>query len=298
MSDPLYFVIVNYHSTELIVRLLQSIETVAIADASNYCVIVVNNSPEDASIHHLASECFIVLESGANVGFGRACNLGIDWVYARHPEAIIWLLNPDTRLTTGALAQARNLLSNHSNLSILGTVVREPDGKVWFGGGEFVPETGQIVALETLPEALQPDSQTAYLPAKWVTGCSLLLNLRCFPSAPHFDPDYFLYYEDFDFCLRYARQGHTIGLTGKISPIHYPSSIAGRNAHLRLQHSLYSYLLALEKHASQQVLLTRLARMTVSAAIALPVRPQHSFSKLKGLSHYCNRVLKQWLARF
>jgi len=314
----IYLITVNYYSSSLIAQLMDSLSD---TPASDRQLIIINNSPDDDSIDDLKSESTIILHAGTNLGFGRACNLGLQWVYQRNSEAIVWLINPDSYLLENTLARATRFFSAYPELSILGTLVYEPTGKIWFGEGEFVPETGEIVVRnrmpddllpssekrdrmpddllpssekrDRMPDDLSPHSEKAYTIAKWVTGCSLLINFKHFSEVPQFDPDYFLYYEDFDFCQRYARQGHLIGLTGQLKVIHQPSSIAGRNQNLKLRNSIYSYLLTLEKHASQSVLWMRLLRIAMAAAIALPIQPQRALNKWQAIFLYGQRALNQ-----
>lgn len=280
----IYLITVNYYSADLISRLRASIQD---SQPIDYCLIIVNNAVDDPTIAHLVGERVVLLETGDNVGFGAACNLGLNWVYQQDPTAIVWLINPDTCLTEGALGQAANFCRAHPNYSIVGTVIEEPSHKTWFAGGQFNPKTGAIVSLDRVP----PHSNLEYSPCDWVSGCSLLLNLGCFPTCPYFDPTYFLYYEDFDFCRRYANQGHTVGVTSQLVVIHSPSSITNRNSLLKLQHSTYSYLVTLERYTSGPVLTLRLVRIILYALALLFVKPQIAFGKVYGLLMYLRRVI-------
>ncbi|MBF2026854.1 MAG: glycosyltransferase family 2 protein [Oscillatoriales cyanobacterium C42_A2020_001] len=273
---------VNYHSAELIKALLASVQQSAAVD---YRVIVVNNSPDDRALQSLAAENVHILEAGDNLGFGGGCNLGLRWVYERDENAIAWLINPDTVLPPGTLENALQFCTTHPQLSIIGTVVREPDGTIWFAGGEFNPNNGRIVASETLPSTTEDYVETA-----WVTGCSLLINLQMFATCPQFDPAYFLYYEDFDFCRRYAQQGHSVVVMTQIQVIHQPSSITGRNQMLKLQHSTYSYLLTLTRHTSLPVVFYRLGRILFHAIRVSIVAPERAIAIIKGVINYVVRV--------
>lgn len=275
----LYLITVNYHSTDLIRRLLRSLED----NTTEWQCLIVNNSPDDRQIYMLENSSVQVLETGSNLGFGGGCNLGLRWVYERDETAIAWLLNPDTVVPPNTLQQAFKFCQTHAQLAIVGTVIREPDDTIWFAGGEFDPTNGKIVARETLPQFA-----TDYLETQWVTGCSLLLNLQNFSSCPHFDPDFFLYYEDFDFCRRYAHLG--LGITNQIQVIHTPSSITSRNLPLKVQHSTYSYLLALEKHTSPKVVLYRLGRILAHGLKVSLVEPEKAIAIIKGVLHYLVRV--------
>jgi len=278
----LYFVTVNYHSTELVEQLIQSIED---SSTLEYQVIIVNNSPGDESIYQVESESTVILESGENVGFGAGCNLGLDWVYQQDPQGIVWLINPDTLLGSPGWAKVPNLFAANPEVSILGTIVYEPTGTLWFAGGVFIPSQGAILEKNLL--SLEGDAD--YVPCDWVTGCSLLINLGQFSECPSFDPDYFLYYEDFDFCRRYAAQGHIIGVTSQLSLIHSPSSISDTQVKDKFKHSTYSYLRTMEKYSSKRVLIGRLFRLIVHALVLSFVKPEIARGKFEGLAQYCER---------
>lgn len=282
----IYFITVNYYSTHLIAHLIQSIGAI---QGASYQVVIVNNSPDDASIYHLKSERITVLEAGNNLGFGQGCNLGLNWVYAQNPEAIVWIINPDTYLIDNAFNQAQNFWGVHPYLSIVGTIVYKATGEVWFTGGRFVPERGEITAEIHLEEASEKD----YIATEWVSGCSLLINLKRFQVCPQFDPEYFLYYEDFDFCRRYAKQGHSIVITHQIKVGHQASAIANRNLRLKFKHSTYAYLLTLERYTSERVLRVRLIRLILHAFLLIPFKPSVAFGKLDGLWMYGRRSLKR-----
>ncbi|WP_202221979.1 glycosyltransferase family 2 protein [Okeania sp. KiyG1] len=272
----MYFLTVNYYSTQLIQKLINSIK---LTPQLFQQIIIINNSTDDNSIYQLQNHTTIIINSETNLGYGKACNLGLNWIYVRNPQAIIWLINPDAYLLPNALEKAHHFLAEYPDFSILGTTVYEPTGKVWFGGGNFIPETGKIIANEFL-------SNTETSTTDWVTGCSMLINFKNFKSCPEFDEDYFLYYEDFDFCRRYAKQGHKIAITQKISVVHQPSSITNKNPELKFEHSIYSYLLSLEKHTNKLVLIYRLIRITIAALILLPINYKIAYVKIKAIGKF------------
>ena len=250
----IYWITVNYYSTELIKRLINSlVETChgASLQGINYQIIIINNSPDDLSIHRLKSPYILVFDAPENIGFGRACNIGLNWVYQQDSQALVWLINPDAYLSKNVLSQAIDVFKSYPELSILGTVIYNNKGELEFTEGQFNRKTGIIKVCNQLSEFLQ---NQPYQLTEWVSGCSLLINLKNFKECPQFDPNYFLYYEDFDFCLRYRNQGHKIGITAQIQVFHQTSSITQRNPNLKLQYSIYSYLLSLDKHTSKAVL--------------------------------------------
>ncbi len=276
----IYLLTINYYSSDLINRLLESIQG---GEDSNYQFIIVNNSPEDTEINQLKKSLNVhILEAENNLGFGGGCNLGLNWIYQQNPTALVWLINPDTYFLTNYLTETQQFFIDYPDISILGTIIYTPDAKIWFGGGDFMPKFGAIICRESL---FLSDNQD-YFNCDWVSGCSMLLNLKNFANCPQFDTNYFLYYEDFDFCNRYRNQGYKLAFTNKISVIHQPSSITNRNIMNKLKYSTYSYLLTLKKYTNPLVFSVRLLRLITYSMVLLPVKPRASFGKIIGIFMY------------
>ena len=281
----IYFLTVNYYSTYLIKKLINSVRS---SQDSNYQIIIINNSLDDNSINDLKSKSTIIIEAEKNIGFGCACNLGLQWIYNQDKQAIVWIINPDAYLPENTLEQAQLFLYLHPELSILGTIIYTPEQKIWFAGGRFIPKNGAILELDLLTN-LNID----YINCDWVSGCSLIINLNKFAECPVFDHAYFLYYEDFDFCRRYAQQGHLIAITTKISVIHQPSSITNRNIFNKIRHSTCSYLLTLKKYTNIRVFILRFSRLIVFALILFPIQPKTAFGKIYGICDYVRNNRKK-----
>ena len=285
-----YLLTINYYSASLIARLIQSLPPNQVIA---YQIVIVNNSPEDLSLSQLNGDSVHILEAKANIGFAGGCNLGLNWIYAQNPKAIAWIINPDTYLPPNTLEKLPALFANHPHLSLVGTLIYTPAQEIWFAGGRFMPHWGAIFSTDLLSS--HPDSP--YVTCDWVSACSLILNLRHFPSCPQFDPAYFLYYEDFDFCRRYASQGHQITITNQLSVVHQPSSITNRHMAQKLKHSTYSYLLTLENYTSFPIFLLRFLRLIGYACILLVIDPQAAFGKFAGIFSYFNKRFSQKLTR-
>ncbi len=280
----IYFLTVNYYSTDLVNKLISSIQSNR--DIPHKTVII-NNSPDDGSIHLLKTESVVILEAGINLGFGSGCNLGLNWIYTQDPQAIVWIINPDAYLLKSSVEKVSLFFETYPELSIVGTIIYTPTEKVWFAGGWFRRKTGTILTQDFLT-----NSDKAYIACDWVSGCSLLINLGNFRDCPKFDPAYFLYYEDFDLCRRYASLGHLIVVTKHLSVIHQPSAITNKNIFRKIKYSTYSYLLTIEKYTNKLILLLRLTRLVSYALILMLVRPKVAFGKLYGVLVYLRRSLQ------
>ncbi|MGQ9865581.1 MAG: glycosyltransferase family 2 protein [Pseudanabaenaceae cyanobacterium] len=235
------FLTVNYQSVPEIRRLLASIAQVPGAHE----LWIVDNAQEGEALATLtaANVRCVLLDAGGNLGFGRACNLGLQrlWAEGRSP---VWLINPDAWLGVNALAPIAAVLGK---APILGTTLQDEQGNCRFAGGRYAPHSGRIW------EAPSNSPQ-------WLSGASLVLDLARFRQCPTFDPDFFLYYEDFEFCQRYQRQGYPLHLVA--APVyHAPSTITGRTPSAKIRWQTRSYLLALHKVGPPGALLYRLGRI-------------------------------------
>jgi GT2 family glycosyltransferase len=293
----LYFLIVNYNSSELIRRLVVSL---TVYSSGEYQIIIINNSLEDREIFQLKSEKIKIIAAQDNLGFGKACNLGLNWIYAQNSRAIVWLINPDVYFDSASVEPGASIsqtslaiafFAQHPQISILGTIVYNCAGEVTSAGGTFTSGTAALATLDSLPK-LKLD----YFNTDWVSGCSLLLNLANFAQCPSFDPRYFLYYEDLDFC--YGQQGHQIAVTTLLKVFHDTSSISDRNLFTKYQHVTKSYLIHIEKHGSLSTFILTNIRMFLNTIRLLIFKPQQGLGKLIGIYSYWQARLSSGAKKF
>jgi N-acetylglucosaminyl-diphospho-decaprenol L-rhamnosyltransferase len=279
----IYLLIVNYHSTDLIRNLINSINN----NFQKYQVIVINNSAEDQTIDLLKSELVTVVHNQENLGFGQGCNLGLELIYQRDQNAIVWIINPDAYFQGIDFELLESFFDHYPEISILGTIIYDPDQKIWFGGGIFDDKSGKIKDINLFTK----NQNLPYIECDWVSGCSMIINLKKFAQCPQFDPAYFLYYEDFDFCQRYLKTNHKIAITNQFRIVHQPSSITNRNLTHKIYHSTYSYLLTLEKYTNFPVFMLKLSKLLINTLILMFYKPSIALGKIKGISDYFSKRL-------
>jgi len=86
-------------------------------------------------LHLLKNEAVFIKEAGTNLGFGNACNLGLSWIYAQDPQAIVWIVNPDAYLLKTSVDKVSLFFETSSSFQFVGTIIYTPNAKVWFAGG-------------------------------------------------------------------------------------------------------------------------------------------------------------------
>ncbi len=193
---PIYFITVNYHCGDYIRGLIEAISASA-ENLGSLHFVVVNNSPEDRSLHQWIDASSLplpvrLIEAGANIGFGSGCNLGLSHVWQTDRQAVAWLINPDARLDEGAIAYVRQCLRDDDQIAMLGTRIRDPRGDVWFSHGSFNRWTGQLGHRFPGDDGRPLPVRT--WPTRWISGCSMIFRLGVLRDCPQFDPRYFLDY--------------------------------------------------------------------------------------------------------
>jgi N-acetylglucosaminyl-diphospho-decaprenol L-rhamnosyltransferase len=271
---------------DLITELIQSIQHYV---DTPYKLIIVNNSPDDSSIHELKSDLILIIDADQNLGFGVGCNLGIQYIYKQDNKALIWLINPDALLETQAVAYVEKCFSIEPAIAILGTKIKDTKGKMWFSSGNFNPYTGYIkhesVELNT------DKSELGVTRSRWVCGCSLIINLARFEHCPSFDPNYFLYYEDIDLCERYYRKDYHIAITNHILVTHQVSSIIGKDQKNMYSHFTFSRLYLLQQHSTHLGLLIYLTYTLIKIGLLLPINLPIALGRWKGFKKFFTQLV-------
>ncbi|MBC6476422.1 MAG: glycosyltransferase family 2 protein [Hormoscilla sp. GM7CHS1pb] len=281
----IYLLIVNYYSTDLIAGLLTSIYP---ADNPNLRVIIVNNYPEDRAITiaqlAAARTDLILITAETNLGFGAGCNLGIQHVYQANPQALIWLLNPDTTIEPDAVAYIMECFQENPDLAILGTKIRDAQGNIWFSEGRFNPWIGSLPHQSRNMD--NGGGRVKIIPCRWVSGCSMILNLARFNHCPKFDFHYFLYYEDNDFCERYYQQGYQIAVTQDVKVTHLVSATTHKDKTAKFRHATYSKLYFLKQHGTVLALGLNLVYMLAKVVLLLPRDRASALGRWQGLQNF------------
>lgn len=210
-------------------------------DAPATQVLVVDNSadgPEHARLRDLLPRQARLIDAGANLGFGRACNLA----FGSTDAPFVFFVNPDVRLAggncTAALVRAlcadatlaavgpRQFLDSrcqwHLPPAELPTAVRAwvqeralRDAHAW-----------QRMARAVRAENLRLWTAKSPLMQRALSGGALMLRRAALaPGEEPFDARFFMYYEDSDLCLRLRRAGWRMAVVPAARAIH-----AWRNA--------------------------------------------------------------------
>lgn len=171
-----------------------------------YETVVVDNASRDETVAICRGKSGVrVLLNEENAGFSRAVNRA---ARAATGETLV-VINQDLHLEPDSLKIMAQFLS--SNRAVAGGALTYPNGSEQPSCGPFPTLFGTVWRL-ALPRRIRKYDLSASRPKEdrpvdWVTGAFVGFTRELFDLTGGFGEDYFMYYEDVDFCRRAAQAG-------------------------------------------------------------------------------------------
>jgi N-acetylglucosaminyl-diphospho-decaprenol L-rhamnosyltransferase len=214
-------VIVTYKSALLTIDCLRSVEAERATQGISIRVVVVDNASGDAPVIERAivgnswAPWVRLVRAPQNGGFAYGNNLGIEQVFAAGRPAYIYLLNPDTQVRPGAVATLVRFLEEHPEVGIAGSSFENRDGSDWPIAFRFPTLMSELdsglqfgLASRILKRWVVARNMSHIAqPVDWISGASMLIRPAVLEAIGGLDENYFLYFEETDFCLRARRAG-------------------------------------------------------------------------------------------
>ncbi len=219
-------VVVTYNSRGVV---SQCLDGAAVAHAAGLLdVVVVDNASKDGSADMVRSKYpwVRVIDSGANMGFGRACNLGLKDIGTKYGL----LLNPDAILPKESLQHLITFLDTHPKaMAAAPATWVYGETQLQMAGGLPTPvEILKVAAgLSTHHKGSQPirPGQPPFR-TDWLGGGIMLLRMEHFRKLGGFDPAFFLYFEETDLCRRAVAAGYELWAVGEAVARHIGGTAA------------------------------------------------------------------------
>jgi GT2 family glycosyltransferase len=214
-------VIVNYRTPGLVIDCLRSLAN-EIATGDTFRVYVVENGSGDDSAAKIGkaiadegwSAWAELMVDARNTGFAGGNNVALKPILANPPDYVL-LLNPDTYVRPGAVRALIEFMEQHPKVGIAGSRLEDPDGTPQRSAFRFPTigsELENAVRIGFMTHLLDrwvlaPPVREEPHECDWLAGASMIVRKAVFDTIGLLDADYFLYYEEVDFCLRARRAG-------------------------------------------------------------------------------------------
>jgi GT2 family glycosyltransferase len=228
---PLVSIItVNYNHSEVTLDLLESLYNITYP---NIEVIVVDNaSPNDhPKIMKEKYPSIVLIESVINYGFAGGNNLGI----MRARGDYILMLNNDVIVAPDFLEPLVNKLIEEPEYGALSPKImyhHTPDTIQYAGFSEINTKTVRNVTIgkgQVDKGQFDMDRETAY-----VHGAAMIVPMSVIKHIGMMSYEFFLYYEEADWCNRMTRAGYKIGYVHNSKVFHKESVTTGKLSTLKV----------------------------------------------------------------
>ena len=222
MTD-LSIIIVNWNTREYLLRCLKSV--FGSENSPSWEVIVVDNGSQDGSgkevkqfspkIHLIANE--------QNLGFAKATNQGLIHASGRY----LLLLNPDTEVKQGAIDPFVHFMENHPDAGIAGGQLLNQDGSKQNSIANFPTLATELLnkrLLRWLFPAMFPGKERNYvepIEVDSVIGACMVVRREAMEKVGLLDEDYFLFFEETDWCYRMRKGGWKVFHLPQAEVVHF-----------------------------------------------------------------------------
>ena len=199
MNNPkVTIIILNWNKAEDTIECLNSLHELSYNNSS---IIVIDNASTDNSVQKIKQKFpdIMLISNKSNLGFCEGNNIGMRYAFQSGAE-YIFLLNNDAVIEKSALSYLVKGVEDNPSIGIMGATImsyREPE-KVHVLGGELDFKTGKTFPF---PPTMQKSSG-GIMEVDWVSGCAFFIKRDVIKKIGYFDPKYFAYKEEVDYCVR------------------------------------------------------------------------------------------------
>lgn len=222
----LSILIVNWNTRDLVIRCVNSI--LAHVPTFLFEIIVVDNHSSDGSVEMLTNlfgpnRKIRVIQSLRNLGFARASNLA----YKNSTGEYVFLLNPDTEILGEALKNLVSYMDENPGVGVLGPKLVNLDGSLQRSVRRFPGIFSSLLVFSGLHRFVHPrrylmDDFTYQQVADvdQVMGAALLTRRSLVEKLGLFDENFYLWYEEVDYCKRVKAAGYAVRFYPQASVMH------------------------------------------------------------------------------
>ncbi|HDS8472172.1 glycosyltransferase family 2 protein [Klebsiella quasipneumoniae] len=154
-----------------------------------------------------------LINIGKNLGYAGGNNVGINFALSQNDMSYVWLLNNDTEVDPHSLLKMKEAFSKDKKIGICGSrlVYFSERDKLQGLGGVFNPLFCSSYHYKANENAtIEFDDEVISNSIDYVIGASMLISAEALNDIGVLCEDYFLYYEEIDYCLRAKNLGYRI----------------------------------------------------------------------------------------
>jgi hypothetical protein len=249
VTSPVCVVILNWNGRDDTLACLASLQDVRYP---NFRAVVVDNGSSDDSVPAIRSAFpdVEVIETGRNLGFAGGNNVGIRRALELGADYVL-LLNNDTEVDPGILDAFVAAAARFPDAGVFsGKIYFHSDPqRIWYAGARWNDEASRF---DQIGEGVLDDGQafSAAGETAYACGCAFFLPAARLREVGLLDEQFFLYFEETDWCYRANAAGHPSIFVSEAKLWHKVSmSFGGERSPLALYFITRNRLLWASRHA-------------------------------------------------
>ncbi|MGQ9841835.1 MAG: glycosyltransferase family 2 protein [Anaerolineae bacterium] len=250
MNPSVAIIILNWNNPD---DTLACLDSVAAPDypTDSLEVIVVDNGSTDDSVARIRAKfpAVTIIETGANLGYAGGNNAGIRHALAAGAEAVC-ILNNDVTVEPDFLAPLIAALHSQPDVGIVTPLVAErtgDGGRVWALGSAVNRRTAAVNRY-CAGEPVDAWRGREPFAVEIASGAAMLIRREVFERVGLMDEDFFLYFEEVDWCLKVRQAGYRILAVPASLVWHNVSATLGTTSPVIDYYMLRNHLRLISRH--------------------------------------------------
>lgn len=311
MSEIL-IIIVTWNKKQDVLNLLQTVTDSDYPD-SLYDILVIDNASRDGTAKAISAAypSVNIIRNAENLGGSGGFNTGLKWAFNQPAGRYqyLWLLDNDVLVHRRALSELVLLLDEKETIAVAGSTMMQLDDpwRVNEMGAFLDRSTGRLILnrhLETVTawkgrsvETLLSENPNLckhlshcrpYAETDYVAATSLLVRADVAKTAGLWR-DYFIHFDDVEWCIRIGEMGHTVAASSRSLIWH--SSSSAKIPEQMLYYDNRNVLDLLRVHGADDASIRRIIRR---------IRMKAIYYALIGRGHLCRvhcEAVKDFMTR-
>jgi GT2 family glycosyltransferase len=237
-------IVLNYKMKDTTLKCIESIKK---SDYSKLEIILVDNNSDDGIENDIKKYQISFIQTGANLGYSGGNNVGIKKALKGDCSYVL-VLNPDTTIQKNTISNFVNELEKNQ-ADILGPKIYFSNSKkIWYAGGIF--DLANVLGSHRGVDTDDTGHFEEVIETDFVTGAAIFIKREVLEKIGLFDEDFFLYYEDSDFCYRAKIAGFKVMYTPKAIVYHDNAKSTGLGSPLQDYYITRNRMLFASKYLS------------------------------------------------
>lgn len=208
-------IIVNYNTKYLTINCLRSVYSSE--TGNSYEILMVDNASTDGSVEAIRSLFpeVRIIENNQNVGFARANNQAAAIASGRY----LYILNSDTEIEKDVIEKTVSFGDLNEDVGIIGTKAILPDKTIQENYYKFptllsewiffvfgIIKSSSMFLFKTNKYKTEPNLSSPF-EVDVISGTSMFVKREVYEKCGLFNNEFFMYYEDVEFCYRVKKHG-------------------------------------------------------------------------------------------